>query len=803
MFKKLFALLLAVCFVLGLSACNGKEQEKTPGEKTPVKVVDSKIKDGKPAPVGDVYDAPQFEATAGAPIIGQITPQANPDDSVMIAGEGFKSSGLKAYVYAQSTKDNGKAVEAKYTVIDDQKMQVVIDKSLDYGIYGVYLENASGKGNVAYVNKPDIWYLSYTQRTAGEELDIFGENLTTDNKTDTSVFFVSEESNKYCEATIIYSDSFKITVQVPDTLEINGEYSVYVHNGHGGNEGFAIADEKVKIAETTAVAYNGNIIDVTEFGADPKDNTNDDTKAIQDALDSAQFGDIIYFPKGAYMCYKTVNVEVGVRICGDGQKNTVVICGNGVKGSMFNVTAGPVQFVNLGFWHKRTTGSLTANLILSHHVTVAPNEYSLKVNNCQFIQSVEADYRSLKHAVYAQDADGVIVENNYFDAVGIIGTYSCDRVAFRNNKAYAGMYVGKYYHQNATFFVNTDKLDYCNNVLQGKDILDDPTGMLKSNNWTSGRSIAVQGYGSNFYICNNTFERTGLPDDNAGEQIMLENMTARYDGSIGSADANTITMPSGVGFQASKGDVVTITSGKGQSQYRVITKVSKATITLSEPWGVIPDSTSKILITNGFRDLAINKNKFDGYANYLQNPGATTGIQVYGNTHNLYYTNNDIKNVPEGICIQPYYMTAENSMSRAFIGWNMFDGNKIENCGEGIRFIYTTDKQDAPFESSYANVFRRTSIKTIENYLATSGWDDMGGKGFKLGVYDNRNSGAKWNDNGFNGALLEHVTFEGCQDVDIRLYEMQGNLIIRDCKSDKGDLSIKVSTGAQEPIIVK
>ena len=798
MFKRISAFLLAIAFVVGLSACkNDENKTSTEGTKTAVKVVDTALKDGQPSPVGDVFELPDIQNTDGAPIIGQITPQANPDDSVMIAGEGFTSSGFKAYVYGQSTDDNGKAVEAEYTVIDDTKMQLVIDKSLDYGIYAVYLENSKGKSNVAFVNRPEIWYISYTQRTAGEELDIYGENLTTDNKTDTSVFFVSADK-KYCEASILYSDAFKITVQVPDTLKSGEEYSVYVHNGHGGEYGFAVAEEKMTYSDKSAVMYEGSIIDVTEYGADPADSGNDDTEAIQEALNSAQFGDIVYLPKGVYFVSSTITVDVAVRICGDGQENTVIVCGNGVKDAMFDVNAGPTQFVNLGFWHKRTTGSLTANLIRAHHVTAVANEYVLKVNNCKFVQSVEADYRSLKHPIYAQDADGIIVEDNYFDSVGILGTYSCDKITLRNNTALIGMYVGKYYHQNTTIFTNTDRLDFSNNVIQGKDILDDPTGMLKSDNWTSGRSIAVQGYGTNFYICNNTFERTGLPSDNAGEQIMLECLTSRYDGEIGSADATSVTMPTGVGFQASKGDIVTITSGKGQSQYRVVESVSKSTINFSEPWGVIPDSSSKILITRCFRNLAVNNNTFDAYENYLQNPGATTGIQVYGSTHNLFYTNNTIRNIPEGICIQPYYMT-KDSMSRTSISWNMFDGNNIENCGEGIRMVYSSDTPDTNFECSFGNVFRRMSIKTVENYLASGEWEDRGGKGVHIGMYDKKVSGHKWNDSGFNGLLLENITFDYCQDVDVRLYEMQGNVIIRNCTSEDGELSIKTSTGANEP----
>ena len=805
MLKKALAIFLALSFVLCFAACNDENDETkvdTSKQNTPVKVVDSKVKDGTPSPVGDVYDLPEFEASAGAPVIGQITPQANPDDSVMIAGEGFKSNGFKAYVYAQSEKDNGKAVEAKYTVIDDTKMQLVIDKSLDYGVYGVYLENSKGKGNVAFVNQPKIWFLGSTQRTAGEELDIYGENLTTDNKTDTSVFYVSAD-NKYCEATILYSDPFKITVQVPDTLTADQMYDIYVHNGHGGKYGFAVSEEKFKYSDKSGVIYDGKVIDVTEFGADPKDNSNDDTEAIQQAFDSAEFGDIVYFPKGAYMCYSTVNIENGVRVCGDGKENTVIICANAVEDTMFDVNAGPCEFINIGFWHKRTTGSLRASFIKMAHVETMPCEFSLKVTNCKFVQSVEATSRSLKHPIILQDADRVVIENNTFDAVAIVSAYGCDNITVRNNEALIGMYVGLYYHQNTTIFTNTNKLDYSNNVTKGKDILDDPTGILKKDNWTSGRNMAVQGYGTNFYIYNNTFERTGLPDDNAGEQIMLENLSCRYDGSIASATADTITMPSGVGFQASKGDIITITSGKGQSQYRVVSKITKTGIVVDKPWGVVPDSSSKILITNCFRNVAISNNKMDAYENYLQNPGATTGVQVYGSTHNLFFTNNNVKNIPEGICIQPYYRTNEGNKAKTSICWNMFDGNTLENCGEGIRFVYSPDSPTAPYETSCGIVFRRNKIKRIENYLVGGEWANRGGKGAHIGMYDGSSAGYNWNNNGINGILLEHISFEECQDADIRLYRMQGNVIVRDCKSDKGEIKLNVTEGAQQPEFVK
>ena len=153
--------------------------------------------------------------------------------------------------------------------------------------------------------------------------------------------------------------------------------------------------------------------------------------------------------------------------------------------------------------------------------------------------------------------------------------------------------------------------------------------------------------------------------------------------------------------------------------------------------------------------------------------------------------------------MQPFYKDSEGNKAKVSVAWNMFDGNKIENCGEGIRFWYTCDSPASPFETSFGIVFRRISISTAENYLIAGEWEGRGGKGVHIGMLDKSSAGYNHNDNGINGVLLEHITFEKCQDVDVRLYRMQGNVIIRDCKSDNEPLTTKVTSGARQPIIVK
>ena len=103
--KKILCFLFAVLIMVSFVACDlGGNSGSTSSDEQSGTKVDSSIKTGEVAPVGDVFELPDVKQAAGAPIIAEISKQAYPGDSVMLSGEGFKSSDIKFFVYAHIGK---------------------------------------------------------------------------------------------------------------------------------------------------------------------------------------------------------------------------------------------------------------------------------------------------------------------------------------------------------------------------------------------------------------------------------------------------------------------------------------------------------------------------------------------------------------------------------------------------------------------------------------------------------------------------------------------------------------------------
>ncbi len=801
--KKLLSVLLCVVFAVSLAACGGGDKTVSGGK---VKV-DTSLKSGKPSAVGDVFKAPDVKQASGAPVLAEITKQAYPGDSVVVSGEGFSASGMKVYVYSQSSKDNGKAHEAKFTVADDNYMSVLIDESLEYGVYAVYAETSAGTSNVKYVNKPAVWNIGLTKLTEGESLSIYGENLTTDNGDTSHVFLETEDGKQYCEAQTTFADPGKVTITVPKGLTAGKKYKVAVHNGHGGDLGFAESTQKLEYVSETAVKFGGKKINVKDYGADPASRKNDDTEAIEKAIDAAENGDTVYLPAGAYLITKSITVSKGIKLEGAGPDKTIVYGGYNIEGAVISFETGPVEITGICFEQKRTKGKCKSWFISFKGDLIDIGHYNVYIHDNVFNQWVTAKSRSYNMPINVSGTFGVRIENNKFDAFAIANVYNCHKVTITGNELLSNLYVGIYYGQDATMLTHIEGLDVSNNKITGKDALTDESGEFKDGDYTAGRSIVVQGHGTNLYISHNDMLRVGIPNANAGESILLENLGYKYDGTAVSADENSVTLAKSDKNQITTGCVISVTGGKGRSQYR-IAKVRKGdTVTIDRPWDIIPDSSSHITVNNAFLNVYACENSIDGYTNYQQETGSTCGIQVYGSAHNLTYNKNIMKNMPIGICSTAYYNTDD---ARAVIAWSSFDRNAIENCGVGVRFFCVVRQKGSgpiPGEYTFGTTYRKNDFKDIRDYTSAS-WKGQGAQGIQLGNpvsgsdgtrgVDGMTNSVNWAGNWMTGNLFENNTFKDCATPIPCGYD-QGKNIVRDSSESNG-ATVSVGAGCNGPV---
>ena len=178
------------------------------------------------------------------------------------------------------------------------------------------------------------------------------------------------------------------------------------------------------------------------------------------------------------------------------------------------------------------------------------------------------------------------------------------------------------------------------------------------------------------YVANNTTidlaART--PDDsfNAGEQILIEGARDSAYGAPSAATGNTVTMdlstfnplhssPFDPSWCFQQGMSIILSGGAGIGQLRTITDISyvtptgnptdatSVTFTLDRPWTVVPDSTTRVVVTTTAWDSVF-------YQNTLQNSpdakgaalGSSSGFEVYTGGYGLVFDSNTTNNTHHG-----------------------------------------------------------------------------------------------------------------------------------------------------------
>lgn len=789
------ATLLILLVAIGMTGCGTKKGS-------------AKFKKGTPEAPGDVFELPKVSGDEKAEaIIAGVTRQAGPDDSITITGKGFSKSDLKAYIYAQNEKENGKAYEVTPTVVDDNQIVVTVKDDTPYGVYGVYVEAAGKTSDIWMVNNPKIWWIGFTEVTDGDVLSIYGENLTTNNEDTSYVYLIDED--RYFQAEVVFADAHKVSIQIPEGLEDGKRYGIMLHNGHGGETCFVTAEETIIYKSEKSTVHNGDTIDISEYGANPADDGADDSAAIQRAINAAQNGDTIYFPEGVYRCDNAIEVGKELQLKGAGTNKVKIAMGSNVQNAIFVVKTGPVEICQMSFYYVLESGELKVPFIDVEGDTVETDYYNFHLHDCHFEQSTSAASLSIIESVLIRSTYGILVENNTLAATRFIRLDNCKKVMIQKNTHYGTCYVGPYYSQDAFVVWDTDMMDASDNQIAAADTLSDDSGILEKGDFTQGRTFAIQEAASNLYISHNEFKGGGLPNDNAGEQIMLENIYNLYKGKVNGATANTITMPDSFVEHISKNSIFTIVSGTGVSQYRFVKAVKGKTITFSEDWDIIPDETSVVLVTNGFYNVAIHGNKISGYANYASDWGATCGVQVYGNIHNAYLTSNDLKSMCVGICLTSHYENTGDVSATNGVYWVIVDNNQISDVAEGVRFrLANVPVPYAKGEQMYTCMgvsVRRNAFSNIKEY-STGNCATLGGSGINYGrtakEYLSWPDTTTWQGDWEWGSVIENNTFDNCENYNILLCKHQGKTVLRKNKVAAGDLYVLENSISGKPIVV-
>lgn len=805
--KKIAAILTVACMLLLSTGCDNASVTSNPTDLAAAVVFTA----GAVKSVGDAFALPEIgtQVTDGTLAVSEVTAQANPGDHVTVTGEGFSKEGMTACIYAQTTTDNGRVVEAEFEYVDERQIAVLIPSDLEYGIYAVYVKNAKGVSNVKYVNKPSIWWNSFTSVKCGESVTVYGENLTTDNgETATNIFLVGD--NEHCAVEITYADPYKVTFTVPQGLKEGSEYGITLHNGHGGDNGFAEAPEKITVVESRLNDFSGKVINVTDYGADPVDEKNDDSAAIRQAISAAENGDTIYFPKGTYLIDNPVSINnKSVKLKGESFENTQIVMGTKLnaesESGAINIQYGPVEICNLAFVNIRDTGKLPMPIHFKYDDKGESGSWVLNVHNCRYT-ALESKYSQTgRKWVSVANSSGVILANNDVASPGMYSVYAknvsgiSQKVFINGNRYYGQCYFGTYYDGiNCMTISGVDKADISGNYFASADILTDDTHTLETYDLFNGRSMSIQGLGRRYYIAKNKIEYSDSLGHNSGEQIMSEGSRACFVEKASAATESTVTLPS---FALSKfsghendipaaGSTIYVANGRGYGQVRTVKSIDGNVITIETPWDIIPDTTSVVTVSVGHYNWVIYKNEISGAANHSEEGGGGCGVMIYNDVYNFRVVDNVITDVNTGIYLEQHGsdLKADDPYGKFNSSvWCVLSGNNISKANVGIRSMMNGTSNlwnsTAPFYVQTGVTIRRNTISDIVDWTAKN-LVGVGGVGImysrNTADYNNSTSTpfdaytAPWQ----YGTVIESNKFVNCSRANILLGMHHGKTML-------------------------
>lgn len=791
-FRKLGILVLSLCVLLsGIALAQAESPAEVPFVRdTPVQGLGT-VPQGGAQPPNDVYTYTPADASGSGITAFRVTAQAYPDNTIAIYGDGFTGES-RVFVYSQTTADDGILQEAEIIAGDNKVLNAILPANLPYGAYGVYVQNGDAITDTLYINTAQVWWIGQTMAAPGGAVSVYGANLTQANGAETSYVYLrpygEDASAAPVQAEVVEANPYKVTFLVPEALEDEKTYEVWVHNGHGGDQGWAYAPQALYVSHLPVMAWNGAVRNVVDYGASPADDGGDDTQAIKAAIEAAQTGDTIFFPAGTYLITDEISVVKELCFRGEGAKeSTVQMHPAFAKTALFNIISTPFEIENIGFI---SVTDIQANppFILIKGDSYPLSTTGFSVHDCYFEKTHTEGHIDESVCIIAYNVYNVSITNNEFLAPAGMVAFGLQKVFITGNTVTGNFLNGRYNGPQSFHLRDCRMVDESGNTFTGLDYFQDPDGRLDIGDATINRSVVFQGYGSELYVADNTMRRVGTPYDNSGEQIMMEAPASTYVGRADDYTETTMTLPQEAPLP-NKGSVITILAGKGQGQYRTVASAKKGVVTLADAWAVTPDETSLLAFVEPFENVAVYNNDIDGFTNYYELENATAGIQAYGNHLNYWVSHNVFKNLHTGIRLTAHvnrdgYEGHDIDVYNHFAATIVQD-NHIENTRKGIMVLLTPYGGEAvpePQNSTFSTVIRNNTLVNMME-AETEMLRGIGGNaitvGTKLRGYTIWPEEPVLEGPWVFGTIVEGNTIRDCAGAPILLEQHQEMTIIR------------------------
>ncbi|MEA3213458.1 MAG: hypothetical protein QOE70_6515 [Chthoniobacter sp.] len=666
----------------------------------------------------DTYAPPVTAANppAAAPVFAEWTRTGAPTDTMVMTGQRFSTfTGLDQgkdtsfIVYGQTTPTNQKLLPGAIRRLDGSKAAIGLDSGLPPdSMYLIWAGNQNGFSAPIPVNKTDAWWIGPERTTRGTTVSVFGRSLSRSVSSNLSSVYVKRPGNfAGVWATVTAVNPYKVDFVVPSALA-NGAYEVWVHNGCGGHYGWS---GPLTLTLDSGPGWTGQEFNVKSFGATGNGST-DDFNAITDALNNLAVlpGSTLYFPAGVYQISDFLEIPSNVRLRGEGRTTTTIRL---KVTDPVNPPAAVIYAVG------DTIEILDLTLTAAGTLPTDPNKFV-------FILASAAGAEDLRFTNLRISGAG----SNTFDMDGPrrLVFKGCE-ITGRNGYLLEATQV---FIEGCSFF-QTNDAQVPVWAFGGKDISMtgcntrdlDNSNPAKGDGWGLGRWFVGSGiYGTqrHVYLGDNTSTDLGVragPDQNTGEQFLWELNNFYFSGPVTTATATSATLNGYTGnidnFVPGQNDnnfdtEVIVIDGTGVGQHRAISAVNPAagSITIIEPWSVIPDSSSKVVIMTASEKVAIYRNYLDGKPYiYQQEPHvAAAGVQPFEGALDFVVDGNTFHEIRTALSLWGYSDKHQNKP----LYFGSYINNLIENNRWGVKWVTQSPSTGINF---LGNVFRGNTLRGI------------------------------------------------------------------------------------------
>jgi hypothetical protein len=738
-----------------------------------------------------------LSVSAQSPIIFRLSEAVKPGELVTVYGEGLNQTGIEVAVDAV-TVSQPTGSSPRLTIVspdpEGHYVTAILKENLPAGVYNLWVKNALGWSNSLKLNAARPLWLAIDQVAEGLKVKVVGRNFDGQEfgaGRNTQVKLKNGASEFI--ATVLkvnpYAVEFTVSASVP-----NATYDVLVSNNGGTVWKELDSDQKLTVVQKGDDPLELGVAWAKDFNWTRRFNVKDygakgtgsayETTAIQAAIDAVKTagGGVVYIPNGIYKA-TSIQLPAGVVLLGESRENTVLnfateTATNFISSKGDGSTEGRIGIANLKLGVDLNVQSFPDHFIsLGNNwgsnltwVAFTKNRTAEKI----FIKDVTVDFPTANFGggrarTYSINA------NQYVLVSGLIA---------KGFRAYTASMVSKYSEISDCDFVSSDQGSY---TLTGNMYTVMERNRIRYTTPTNDKS-ADRGYetSSHSYIAENHVENSS-GTENWNEQIMFEprdGITKMY-GTVTSATATSakvnprkdtvtgelfghvtdsyknlpaIAKQNNWSLEYNKypsGWYIVIIDGRGLGQFRKVVSLNSTTseVGIEKAWDVIPDNTSKFVIScPALYNVA--------YKNTMKT--GSKPLLFYQNAYEAVFADNYAEDT-QGYNITNYYvLTSVASETRyASSYFNRMVNNTIigvaRNRGTG-GVGYHFDMQLPAGESAFGYTCYGMDIKNNSVKSVLPAWDPSTREtppvnGIYLGSYLRTGQGTK---NTIKGATIEN-----------------------------------------------